>query len=51
MQIKYLQVLIMPNGEILSFGKTIGWVDSQMPDGKKFGDYVFTKAEVAEQKE
>lgn len=27
MEIKYLQVLVMPNGEILCEGKTIGWVD------------------------
>ena len=27
MEIKYLQVLVMDNGEILCEGKTIGWVD------------------------
>lgn len=27
MEIKHLEVLLMPNGEILCLGKTIGWVD------------------------
>ena len=39
MEIKYLEVLVMPNGEILCEGKTIGWVD-------KFGKYLFDKKEV-----
>ena len=36
MEIKYLQVLVMPNGEILCEGKTIGWVD-------KLGKYLITE--------
>lgn len=27
MEIKYLQVLVMPNGEVLCNGVTIGWTD------------------------
>ena len=28
MEIKHLEVLLMPNGEIICAGKTIGWEDS-----------------------
>ena len=31
-----LEVLVMPNGEILCLGKTIGWVD-------KFGKFLTSK--------
>ena len=48
MEIKYLQVLVMPNGEILCEGKTIGWADNHEGNISK---YVFTKEEVAKQKE
>jgi hypothetical protein len=44
MEIKYLQVLVMDNGELLCNGKTVGFVD-------KLGKYVFTKEEVAKQEE
>ena len=27
MQIQHLEVLVMPNGEILCAGKTVGWTD------------------------
>lgn len=54
MQIKYLQVLVMPNGEIISCGKTVGWLTTKGGgiDGKKtFADFLFTKEEVANVKE
>ena len=35
----YLEVLIMPNGEILCLGKTIGWFD-------KFKEYLIKKEEI-----
>lgn len=41
MEIKYLQVLVMPNGEILCEGKTIGWVD-------KLGKYLVSTDNVLE---
>lgn len=44
MEIKYLQVLVMDNGEILCLGKTIGWED-------KLKGYLFTKEEVKNAKE
>lgn len=34
MEIKYLQVLVMPNDEILCEGKTVGWAS-------KLGKYLF----------
>ena len=36
MEIKYLQVLVMDNGEILCNGKTIGWE-------KDLGKYLFNE--------
>ncbi len=39
MEIKYLQVLVMPNGELLCEGKTVGWVD-------KLGKYLFDENKV-----
>lgn len=39
MEIQYLQVLVMPNGEILCEGKTVGWVD-------KIGKYLRQKEEI-----
>lgn len=27
MEIQYLQVVVMPNGEVIFLGKTIGWKD------------------------
>lgn len=42
MEIKYLQVLVMDNGEIICLGKTIGWED-------KLGKYLFNKEQVANQ--
>jgi hypothetical protein len=44
MEIKYLQVLVMPSGELLCYGESIGWLT-------KFGKFVFTKEEVANQKD
>lgn len=41
MEIKYLQVLVMDNGEILCNGKTVGWV-------KDLGKYLISEQEVAE---
>lgn len=35
MEVKYLQCLVMDNGEILCSGQTIGWV-------KDLGKYLFT---------
>lgn len=43
MEIKYLQVLVMPNGEILCEGKTIGWV-------KDLGKYIFSEASIIGEK-
>lgn len=40
MEIKYLQVLVMPNGEILCEGKTVGWVD-------KLGKYLVDDSKVS----
>jgi hypothetical protein len=39
MEIKYLQVLVMPNGEILNEGKTIGFVN-------KLGKYIYTEKDI-----
>lgn len=44
MEIKYLEVLVMPNKEILCEGKTIGFTD-------KLGKYLYTKIAVNELKE
>ena len=41
MEVKYLQVLVMPNGEILCEGKTVGFVD-------KFGKYLISTDNVLE---
>lgn len=41
MEIKYLQVLVMPNKEILCEGKTIGFLD-------KFGQYIKSEDEMLE---
>lgn len=41
MEVGYLQVLVMPNGEILCLGKTIGWVS-------EFGGYVFSKQQIVD---
>ena len=41
MEIKYLEVLVMPNGELLCKGKTVGWLNTLL-------QYVFTPEEVAE---
>ena len=51
MEIKYLQVLVMPNGELLCLGKTLGFKDSKIPhEMKTLGSYLFTKEEVSKQK-
>lgn len=34
----YLEVVVMPNGEIISCGKTLGWFDT-------FKGYLFGRAE------
>ena len=44
MEIKYLQVLVMPNKEIICLGNSIGFID-------KYKDYLFTKEEVKDAKE
>lgn len=41
-EIRYLEVVLMPNGEIICFGCSIGWYD-------KFGQFI--KKEVPEKKE
>ena len=43
MDIKYLQVLVMPNDEVLCEGKTIGFVN-------KLGKYLATKEELIKTK-
>lgn len=47
MEIKYLQVLVMPQGEIIHCGKTIGWADSIDKDSRT--KTLLTQKEVAEQ--
>lgn len=44
METKYLQVLVISNGEIICLGKTVGFTD-------KLGEYLFTKEEVKNAKE
>jgi len=39
MEIKYLEVLVMPNGEILNEGKTLGFID-------KLGKYIRTEKDI-----
>lgn len=34
MEIKHLEVLVMPNGELICLGKTVGWV-------REFEKYLF----------
>lgn len=43
MEIKYLQVLVMDNGEILCEGKTIGYV-------RTFGKYLINEDKVIKEK-
>jgi hypothetical protein len=50
MEIKYLQVLLMDNKEVICLGKSLCFADSKRGD-KTFGDYLFTKKEVAKLKE
>ena len=49
MEIKYLQVLVMDNNEIICLGKSVGFLSDKSHNGKPLGDYVFTKEEVAKQ--
>ena len=28
LEVSYLEVIIMPNGEVITLGKTIGWFDN-----------------------
>lgn len=53
MDIKYLQVLVMPNGEIICAGKTIGFTDTPTlgDETKKLGDYLYSKEDVANARE
>jgi hypothetical protein len=54
MEIKYLQVLVMDNGEIICCGKTVGFTNTAGGgmDGKKtMGEFLFAKDEVATVKE
>ena len=41
MEIKYLEVLVMPNNEIICLGKTIGWLTNE--DLKK---HLFTEKQL-----
>jgi len=51
MEIKYLQVLVKDNGEILWLGKTIGFTQSKIEGKQKtLNSFLFTKEEVANQK-
>lgn len=43
MEIKYLEVLVMPNKEIICKGKTVGWAD-------EFEEHLFTGKEISELK-
>jgi len=47
MEIKYLQVLVMDNGEIICLGNTIGFINSKSICGKTLNDYLFKKEEVS----
>jgi len=50
MEIKYLQVLVMDDGEILCLGKTIGFAQSKIQgEQKTLNSFLFTKEEVAKQ--
>lgn len=53
MEIKYLQVLVMPNGEVICAGKTIGWTSDAIKgeEVKTLGAYLFSKDEVADAQE
>lgn len=42
MEIKFLEVLIMPNNEILFLDKSIGFLNSKTENGKTYGDYVYS---------
>ena len=41
MELKFLECVVMGNGEIISLGKTIGWV-------RDFGEHLFTEKEILE---
>ena len=51
MEIKYLQVLVMDNGEIICLGKSIGFLTDKSHNGTPLSNYVFTKEEVKDAKE
>ena len=40
-----LEVLVMPNGEILCVGQTIGWVSSRVEGGSNMSQYLTKKGE------
>ena len=47
MYVAKLEVLIMPNGEILCFGRSVGFVDETVGiKGKTLGDYTTDLEEV-----
>jgi hypothetical protein len=50
-EVKYLEVLVMPNGEIISAGKSLGWKDivcgeSWSGEKQTLGNFLFTKGEI-----
>lgn len=46
MEIKYLQILVMDNGEILCCGKSIGQIIKSKKGHLTMSDFIFTKDEI-----